>query len=392
MKKYFIFSMALLGLGINGAKLHGAPAETKLNLCNSNEEKIFISVAYQPAENESLMARGWWGVEANACKEISFPIVGDKVLVHAQSSSQIFHWLGDIQLCVNSSDAYDLENAATISCNQPGQEHRTFKSYSLTDLRAEAVGGVPTIKFSPEEATRVGGGLNLCNDTTENIYISYAQKKSTEASTTVNGWFMAKPGQCFEANRENSKDEILYFANSESGLKKWKGNIPLCTNDYDGFSHPGAETMDCTANNLRLQSFTKEKLPEAGLFTHHFKASEAYEARSVVDVCNSGAEETAMVIAFKDPEFDQIVSRGWYILKLGECAKDQVIDADEVLVHIEKSDRTILMQGDHQACVNNEKAFQYSQSTKMACTGVDDKKVGFAAVPIAAGKVRVDVP
>jgi len=392
MKKYFIFGLALIGLGINSATLHGATTETKLNLCNSNEEKIFISVAYQPAENLPVMARGWWGVEAKACQEISFPIVGDKVWVHAQSSSQIFHWVGETPLCVNSSDAYDLENAATIACNQSGQEHRTFKDYSLTDLRAVANGAVPTIKFTPEEATRVGGGLKLCNDTAENIYISFAQKKSTEASTTVNGWFMAKPGQCFEANRESSKDEILYFANSESGLKKWKGNIPLCTNDYDGFSHPNAETMDCTTNNLRLQSFTKEKLPESGVFTHHFKASEAYEARSVVDVCNSATEETALVIAFKDSEFNQIVSRGWYILKSGECAKEQVIDADELLLHIEKSDRTILMQGDYQACVNNEKAFQYSHATQMACSGVDDKKVGFAAVPIAAGKVRVDVP
>lgn len=392
MKKQLVLSLAILSGLIGTATSSAVSTDTPLIFCNNNEEKIFISVAYQPAEGSDLIARGWWGLDANSCRDISFPVTGDKILVHAQSSSQIYHWLGDVKLCVNTVDAYDLEGAATLACNQPGQEQRAFKQLSLADLRATSEGEIPKIDFNPNDATRVGGGVKFCNDTTEEIYISYAQKKTADVNTTVNGWFLAKPGQCFEANREKEADEVLFFANSQSGMRKWAGDLTMCTNDFDGFSHKEAQSMSCDATNLKLQKFKKEKLPISGEYVHLFKLADAHEARSLVEICNKSTEEIAFVIGMKDQEFDQTISRGWYIVKAGECIKDQVIDAESVLLHVEKADRTVLVQGDYQVCVDDEKAFQYSQATSMACTGADDKKVGFSEVKIEAGKVRIDIP
>ena len=224
------------------------------------------------------------------------------------------------------------------------------------------------------------------------IYISFAQKKSTNAETTVNGWFLAKPGLCFEANRDKEMDEVLFFANTESRSMKWKGDIAMCTNDFDGYSHANAAKMDCSANNLLIQYFTKAKLPVEGEFVHHFKTEEADSARSVLQICNSQDQEISLAIAVKDPEVEKIITRGWYNLKKGECAKDQVVDAEEVLLHIENFDRKVLMEGELKACVNNEIGFQYSQADTMACNGANEEKVGFALQKIEAGKVRIDVP
>lgn len=392
MKIKLVLSLAILGCLTTSANSQAASYETPLKFCNNSEEKIFISVAYKPAADENIMARGWWGLDAKSCNEISFPIDGDQILVHAQSSSQIYHWLGDVNLCVNSVDAYDLENASTLSCDQAGQEQRAFKSLSLAALRSVAEGETPVIDFNPSEATKVGGGLKFCNDTTEVVYISYGQKQTEDVNVTINGWFMAQPGKCFEANRQKEADEVLFFANSPSGLRKWSGDIPMCTNDFDGYSHPDAKVMSCAANNLKLQKFTKERIPSSGEYIHHFKLADAHEARAVVELCNKSSEEISFVLGMKDEDFDQVISRGWYMIKAGDCVKDQVVDSESILLHIEKSDRSVLLQGDYQACIDDEKAFQYSQATKMACAGENDKKVGFAEVAIDAGKVRLDIP
>ncbi len=399
MKKKIVFGLALLGVGFYTPLLLAATTdsniETKINFCNRDEGKIFISVAYKPDENANLMARGWWGIEPNKCSELSFPISGDKILVYAQSFSKIYQWLGETKLCINTVDIYNLENAGTISCNESEQEIRPFKEFSIANLRTATGEEIPKIEFKLSDATKVGGGVKFCNDTSEDIFISSAQKRSSDAKTTVNGWLMAKPGKCFEVDRKEEASEILYFATSSNGSHKWRGNVPLCTNDYDGFNHPDAEIMDCSLNKLKMEYFQKEALPTSGEYGHHFKTNEAYVARSMMDICNSRSEENSILvaIAWKDAEFSgQVISKGWSTLKGGECVKDLVIDAEEVWLHVENSDGTLLIEGPLEACVNNINAFKFSKATEMACNGPDELKVKFAAKPIAAGKVRMDIP
>jgi len=154
-----------------------------------------------------------------------------------------------------------------------------------------------------------------------------------------------------------------------------------------------------TSSDINVKDIIEEAIeqhvggiPSSGEYIHHFKLADAHEARAVVELCNKSSEEISFVLGMKDEDFEQVISRGWYMIKAGDCVKDQVVDSESILLHIEKSDRSVLLQGDYQACIDDEKAFQYSQATKMACTGENDKKVGFAEVAIDAGKVRLDIP
>ncbi|MFM8313958.1 MAG: DUF1036 domain-containing protein, partial [Deltaproteobacteria bacterium] len=302
-------------------------ADTKIKYCNKNQEKIFLSIGYKTSAEAAIMSRGWWAIEAGKCSELAFPILVDKFYVHAQSSSQIYHWLGETALCVNAVDAYDLENAATVACDQAIQEKRKFKELSVAELVARAGTGMPTYEFNPVEATRVSGGLKFCNDTEEDLYLSYAQRKLGDQKTLVRGWFKTLPGKCFEAARDKEANEVLFYAQNPDAKLKWKGNIPLCTDDYNGYNFEDASKMACDLNNQRAQLFNLQKLPSTGDFEHHFVAQDAHSARSVVEICNSRSEKSIIAIAWKDSDFPgQVISKGWYVVEGGKCMNKQVID------------------------------------------------------------------
>jgi len=368
-----------------------ASTETKVNFCNKSEEKVFIAVGYKTPEEAGVLARGWWGIEPQKCNELSLPLEDGKIYFHASSSSSILQWLGDTSLCVDTVNAFDLDHADSMACTASDQEHRGFKELSVRNM--PVVEGVSTVDITPGDATRVGGGMKFCNDTDEELYLSLGQKNATASKTTINGWFSIKAGKCYETTRLNDADEVYYFANTSNTDKKWRGDVAFCTDDYDGYSYDDAAHMDCMKNNQKMQLFKKEKIGSDGLFEHHFKSADAHVVRSIVELCNSRSEKNVGVIAWKNPEFPgQLISKGWYNLAGGECIKDLAIDAEEILIYLENSDRTVLIDGPTEACINNSKAFQFSRATEMKCNEADEVKAKFATKVITAGKVRLEVP
>lgn len=368
-----------------------ASTETDINFCNKSEEKVYVAVGYKNPGETGVLARGWWGIESQKCSGLSVPLEDGKIYFHASSSSSVLQWVGDTALCVDTVNAFDLEHSDSIACNAADQEVRKFKELPVSDM--PLVEGVRTIDIIPADATRIGGGLKFCNDTGEELYLSLGQKKASISKTTIDGWFSVKAGKCYETTRLGDADEVYYFANNANADKKWRGDVAFCTDDFDGYRFDDAAHMDCMKNNQRMQLFKKDKISPDGQFEHHFKASDADAVRSVVNLCNSRSEKNVGVIAWKNPEFaGQVITKGWYNLVGGECINDLAVDAEEILLYVENSDRTVLIDGPTEACVNDTKAFQYSRATEMKCDGADEIKAKFATKTIAAGKVRLDIP
>ncbi len=373
-----------------------ASADTALNLCNRHDEKIFVSAAYNETGTPGapkVFARGWWGIDAGACTKLTFPLVDDRVMLFAQSSSQILNWIGDYSICVDLTHVFEIHDATAVACDGPDQLFRAFKVLTIPNLPAPAPDNVPTFEFKTADATRVGGGLKFCNDTTNPVYLSHAQKKSRDSKFGVDGWYEVQPSKCHEENRDPLADEVWFYAQGGAGTLAWRGDTPLCTDDVKGYHYEDASNMPCTANNQILQMFRKVAL-DSQEFEHHFTVNDAHRVRSVVDICNNRQEKVLVATAWKRPLFpDDVVTRGWYVIEGGKCVTQLPFDAQVVYVHAESEARANLLSGEGQiqACIDHTLAFMFSRGNSMTCGSGGLETAVFVPREVAAGQTRIDI-
>jgi len=198
--------------------------------------------------------------------------------------------------------------------------------------------------------------------------------------------------KCFEARRDLEAEEVYFYAQGGTGNLRWRGDTPLCTDDLSGYAFDDAGSMDCKGNNQIMQLFHKERLTERE-FEYHLIAADAHEVRSKVDLCNSRTEKSLITIAWERPDFaGDWITRGWYVLDAGACAKGLAVDSAQLYVRVEDAARAMIVEGAFEACIDQNMAFMFSHATNMTCDAPNQVKARFAPKPVAPGKVRVDVP
>lgn len=370
-----------------------AATDTKINLCNKNNQTIYISVAYEPEAGSPLMSRGWWSVEANKCSELKFPLGSDKLLLYANSDSGVLQWGGDQKLCLDSTNKFDFTDAATMACTSQGLEARGFKEVSIAALTSLAGGQTPTYDFLTADAVKVGPVVKVCNDSSEDAYLSLAQKKPDTEAVTVNGWYRVAANSCYETLRNPAATELLVFAQSGGSQLRWNGDVALCTDNYDGFTFEEAQSMDCTGANQRMQHFRKVAMTvSSGDFEFHLRAEDARPARTMLDVCNTRDEKIYVATAWENPEFPgQVVSFGWLNIEPSKCFEDLAVEGSSIMLRVENGDHDVLLEGAFKACVDAEEGYEFGNATKMVCSGGNLEMVGFDVKPLGAGDVRIDL-
>jgi uncharacterized membrane protein len=370
-----------------------AAAGVKISFCNENEQKIFLSVAYEAEAGLPLMARGWWPIESKKCSELELPVAGDRLLVYANSDNQVMEWRGGVPICVDTTNKFDFNNAREMPCDGATLARKSFQELSVRQLADSAVGGALRYTFTPDLATRISDALRLCNDTNDTLFLSYSQKSASAVAFAVAGWFKVLPGKCHETMKIAESDELYLFANNERGDKRWKGDVPLCTNSYDGYLFTEAASMTCHGNNERRQLFKKIAMGPAGDFEYHLKSIGSETSRSTVELCNTSATNIVVAIASANIDFPgEIISSGWFGVKSGECSGALAIDSDTLQVFVENNDGDILRSGSFSVCVHSSKAFEFGDATSMACDGDGEEKRSFDAIKIEPGDIKVQLP
>ena len=394
--KSTVANLSLFGLcwagWLSTGPLYAAP-ETKIKLCNGSDQKIYLAVAYEPQAGAPLMSRGWWDLGPNSCNDLSLPLGSDRFLLNATSDSHVLQWAGDQKLCINSIDKFDFENASTMACSGSGLELAGFKELSIAALTQEAGGQTPRYEFKPADAVATGSILKICNDSTNDLYLAIGQRNSTEQAFAVGGWFKILANNCREMLRSESADEMYLYADSSDGTLIWKGDLALCTDDHEGFSFDNAKSMGCDGEHQRRELFKRVPMSGTGAFEYHLKPQAAKAVRTVADLCSRARDTIYVATAFENADFPgEVISIGWFTIEPGQCSKDVVVDASTLYLRVEGKGGTVLMEGPFKACVNTTDGFDFGNSTKMVCSGENQKVVGFDALPVAAGKISVQLP
>lgn len=370
----------------------GAPL-VKLNLCNEHDQKIFVAVAYPPGENLPLMSRGWWGVESKSCNQLELPVVGDNLLVYANSEGLTADWSGDVSLCVDSLNKFDFSGAINMDCSGENLKKVKFKGHSIKQLVEASSDGIPKIIFKREDSRSLGDVLRLCNDSSELAYVSYGQKESGPGPISLAGWFKIPPNKCYETLKSSRANELYLFGNNEIGNRRWKGYVPLCVNVYDKFNFVDPLNMNCQDNNQRKHLFKKISMPTDGGFEYHLTGIGSETVRSMVEFCNTANEDIVVAMSFSNPDFiGQHVSSGWFSVKKGQCAKPLPVESEELYILVENDDGTVLRAGTFMACVDTKVAFEFGEATTMACEGPTLEKRSFDTIKIDSGAVKIQLP
>ncbi len=367
--------------------------EIKINLCNETDQKIYTAVAYEPDVGMPLMSRGWWTINAQSCTGLELPIGSDKILLYASAEGNLKDWQGQVELCVDANDKFDFNGAQSMACDVGNLAKKRFRELSLRELTAASESGQPTYTFKASDATRLSDAIRICNDSSDVVYLAYSQKSSQAVDMALAGWFKVLAGGCYETMKSSDADELYLFANNERGNKRWKGDIPLCTNSYDGFLFTEASSMKCQANNERRQLFKKIPMNRTGDFEYHLKPMLSEASRSAVQLCNQSASKIVVAIAYENSDFrGQVITSGWFGVKPSECSAALAVDSDVLLVHVQDDSGNILRSGSISACIHGVKAFEFSDATSMSCSEEGEEKKSFDAITIEPGDVKVQLP
>jgi uncharacterized membrane protein len=368
-------------------------SDVKLSLCNETDQKIYAAVAYEPEPGAAVMSRGWWTMNAQTCSDIELPLVTDRILLYASSEGNLKDWQGQVELCVDVNDKFDFNGAQIMECNSGNLAKRNFRELSLRQLSEASGGSHPTYAFKASDATRLSEVVRICNDSSDPVYLAFSQKDSQAATMIVAGWFKILAGGCHETMRSPDSNELYVYASNERGNKRWKGDVPLCTNSYDGFLFTEASSMGCQSNNERRQLFKKVSMNELGDFEYHLKPMLSEASRSTVQLCNQSLSNIVATIASENSDFlGQFITTGWFGIKPGECTAGLPVDSDMLHVYAQDDAGNVLRSGSFSACVHGVKAFEFADATSMACSAEGEEKRSFDTISIEPGDVKIQLP
>lgn len=389
------FWAVLVGVAFGALAARGAD-DRMIRLCNKDTESIYFSVAYRPESNQEMTARGWWQVAAASCIELGLPLIDDDLLIHAESISGLRQWLStdtaENKLCVDTANKFDFLNAALMPCDASGTETRSFRKLNLALLTTNEPAALPVFEFLPAEATVTGDPIRVCNDSDDEVYLTYAQATSSTANIGTRGWFKVAPKTCFLTKRDPLASDLFLYAESSMSSKSWQGDIPLCTQEFDAFNFTNAESMDCLLNNQRVQLFKKFAL-QAGATEIRLRPEEAHVTRSTIDLCNNLTKTAYVALSWDNEDIaGQSLAFGWYRIEPNACIYEIPVNSDYLHVRADAEDRSVLVSGTHEVCVDNAAGFLFSKASRMPCTSENQVVMGFASKMIPAGKSTVYLP
>jgi uncharacterized membrane protein len=368
-------------------------SEAKINLCNETDQKIYTAISYEPEAGVALMSRGWWTINGQTCTELELPIATDRVLLYAAAEGNLKDWQGQVELCVDANDKFDFSGAQAMACDVGNLAKKRFKELSLRELKAASESGQATYTFKASDATRLSDAIRICNDSSDAVFFALSQKNSQATAMAVAGWFKILSGACYETMKAPDSDELYLYASNERGNKRWKGDVSLCTNSYDGFLFTEPSSMVCQANNERRQLFKKVSMNRGGDFEYRLKPMLSEASRSTVQLCNQSSSTIVAAIASENSDFiGQFITSGWFGIKPGECTAGLPVDSDLLHVHAQDVDGKVLRSGSFSGCVHGAKAFEFADATAMACSAEGEEKRSFDAITIEPGDVKIQLP
>lgn len=118
-------------------------------------------------------------------------------------------------------------------------------------LRADSV--IRDVNDDPPSKSTI---LNLCNNTTSNLYVARVQLSGNQGWKSE-GWTQVSPKNCRAVNIGSYQGNVFIYAYNEQNGTYGGGDAYFCVNNTDGFDFANSDARNCTGGNLKKVGMTK---------------------------------------------------------------------------------------------------------------------------------------
>ncbi len=340
--------------------------------CNKSDAKIFTVYAVEGV-NGAIETKGYYGVDANKCRGEYVKIANENFYIFATQGNDT--WEGnDKNLCIVKGDAFNLQNAEHMACDQEKQIKRGFVKV------ARAEDGDFNVNFAPIKKM-----FKFCNTNDESILVMLAYKDGTDEFITSDGSYRVEENSCKEFNLDITLTEAYAYASTSLLKKTWSGDTKLCTDDGP-FNYKNAETIECEEPSNSRRGFFKIEV-EDGRASMTFGDDNAINSRSEVEFCNDMDEDVWMVIGSWDSAgIDQWTTKGWYKIDPMACRNFNDESSSKIMYSaFLSSDKSQVWAGEKMLCSKETDSFHIPKANKVACDKEGQKKLGYSSALLNAG-------
>ena len=300
-------------------------AEAKYSLCNKTSYALSASIGY--VDGDRLATRGWWRLRPGECKVVLTETTNPgRYFVYAEAipghRGQLRTWSGDTPLCVENSGFFNLRNQEV--CRDDPSKQRAF--------------------FDVEVTPAAGGSW---------------QTDFAEASN------------------------FTVYSAEVAGVQRLLQDVGEDIKSIDGTL--GRDTQRILAGYRKAKNLPEGATVDDQLIDALIDDANAREAKLGFFFCNKA--EAAVWSAIAEPEKDNAyVSRGWWRLEPGECAK--VIKGELKQNHFyvygvieDGRDERRLAGGEKAFCVN---AVKFEISNELTCADQEFDEAVFKRIDIGS--------
>jgi uncharacterized membrane protein len=172
-----------------------------------------------------------------------------------------------------------------------------------------------------QEKINSAKGLEICNLSSENIYIAFASLQDEEWISR--GWYKTESGKCNALAKNISGKNYYYFAQGEEG-GQWNGTYNLCFQPKEKFSIKGFN--DCEKRGYKTGSYKKIAVSEG-----------VWEIKESISNANKTATKTKKKKPNNSYSYNSATNSKLADLDIGEGVYAQGFFSDE-LVYVMRID------------------------------------------------------
>ncbi len=300
-------------------------AEAKYSLCNKTSYALSASIGY--VDGDRLATRGWWRLRPGECKVVLTETTNPgRYFVYAEAipghRGQLRTWSGDTPLCVENSGFFNLRNQEV--CRDDPSKQRAF--------------------FDVEVTPAAGGSW---------------QTDFAEASN------------------------FTVYSAEVAGVQRLLQDVGEDIKSIDGTL--GRDTQRILAGYRKAKNLPEGATVDDQLIDALIDDANAREAKLGFFFCNKA--EAAVWSAIAEPEKDNAyVSRGWWRLEPGECAKVTKGELKQNHFYVygvieDGRDERRLAGGEKAFCVN---AVKFEISNELTCADQEFDEAVFKRIDIGS--------
>lgn len=128
---------------------------------------------------------------------------------------------------------------------------------------AVLIAGLASAQTETTDGATVPTKWEICNETSFSLRLAYGWQESKETNPIAKGWTRLRAGSCLTTDIDNGQTKFLFAESSKAhrgGIREWKGNIPICSNDADFQSDP---TIGCALQDMKVRDYMPVASDEA---------------------------------------------------------------------------------------------------------------------------------